>query len=302
MPLTFFENYSSIKQQINILSNHIKKIGTGNLHYYHEHFNILAAEILQKDGKLLTFQHGGGITTSHSLLREYKDKEYASKTYYFNDKNGLGSHYYYEKKISLEEIEKRRFVLILNTAVCFNRWFTLKEPNHPQLEPSQLFFSKLEKSVKKKVLVKLFTQEESFEVKKMWTKKFSNKIKFLPFFSDAKKKRYYDAKIVILNEISTPLFDVIYLGLPFILIYNPINYIGYKNIFKKKLKNLKKINLVFDNPTKGANFINSLLNKNEFALWWKKVSKTKIFLDFKKYIIIENKNYLPMLIKDLNRT
>ena len=86
------------------------------------------------------------------------------------------------------------------------------------------------------------------------------------------------------------------------MIYNPINYIGYKNIFKKKLKNLKKINLVFDNPTKGANFINSLLNKNEFALWWKKVSKTKIFLDFKKYIIIENKNYLPMLIKDLNRT
>ena len=165
----------------------------------------------------------------------------------------------------------------------------------------QFFFSKLNESNKKKVLVKLFPEKNSFIVENLWKKNFGNKLNFLPIFSDAKKERYFKAKLVVLNDISTPLWELLFFGLPFILICNQrvLEIWQYQNSFKKKFINLKKINIWFDDPVKAAHFVNSLDKDYLIEEWWKKITKTKIFLDFKNFLIVEKFNYLPRIIKEL---
>ena len=300
-PVNLMENFHSIKKKINNLSNKITKIGTGNLHYYNDYFNILTAEILNKNGKLLIFQHGGLISKTNNLLREYKDQQYAFKKYYFDNKKGLGQHFFNTKKFSLDDIKKRNSILILNTGIRFQGGIFSKYSNHPYLEPSQDFFSKLEESTKKKILIKLLEQQNTLELKKIWSQKFGKKINFLPTSQNANKKNFYDAKLVILNEISTPFYELIYSGLPFILIHKTINLVELKSAFRKKVTNLKKINILFNDSTEAANFVNSLSRDNNIEKWWKKTCKTKNFLDLKNYLIVEKKNYLSTIVEDLTK-
>ena len=149
--------------------------------------------------------------------------------------------------------------------------------------------------------MKLFAQENSLQDKKIWLQKFGSRINFLPYFSSAKKERYYDAKLVVLNEFSTALYELLFLRLPFILICKPHNYISFNKKFRSKVINLKKINLLFEDPIKAANFVNTLIKNNQIEEWWKKIYKTKIVLDLKNFLIIEKKNYPSMIAKDLTK-
>jgi hypothetical protein len=104
-----------------------------------------------------------------------------------------------------------------------------------------------------------------------------------------------------LNEISTPFYELIYSGLPFILIHKTINLVELKSAFRKKVTNLKKINILFNDSTEAANFVNSLSRDNNIEKWWKKTCKTKNFLDLKNYLIVEKKNYLSTIVEDLTK-
>ena len=301
-PINFLENYISIENQVKDMSQKIKKLGTGVLHICNDHFTILASKILKRKGKLLTFQHGGLFAKTNLVTREHIDQHYASKTYYFDNKFGLGQHFFNTKKISFDEFKKRNSILILNTDTTYERCsVSYHDFNHPYLEQSQVFFSNLKESNKKKVLLKLFAQENSLQDKKIWLQKFGSRINFLPYFSSAKKERYYDAKLVVLNEFSTALYELLFLRLPFILICKPHNYISFNKKFRSKVINLKKINLLFEDPIKAANFVNTLIKNNQIEEWWKKIYKTKIVLDLKNFLIIEKKNYPSMIAKDLTK-
>ncbi len=302
LPANYLENFNSIRKDIKTISKKIKKIGTGECHYTHDHFNILTAEILNnKNGKLLIFQHGGVISKTNNLFREYKDQKYASRLYYFDHRKGLGMHFFNEKKISFEEIKKRNSILILNNTATIPEEFFLEALYSSDYDPSAIFFSKLNETNKKKVLLKLFPEKKSFQIKNLWKKNFGNEINFLPFFSNCKKERYFKAKLVIYNNISTPLWELLYFGIPFILICskNILDVNQYKDLFKKKFIKLKKINIWFNDPIKAAHFVNSLDNDYLIEEWWLKISKTKIFLDFKNFLIVEKKNYFSRIVKEL---
>jgi putative transferase (TIGR04331 family) len=302
-PASYLENFNSINNDIKIISKKIKTIGTGSCHYSAiDHFNILTAEILKnKSGKLIIFQHGGTISKTNSLFREHIDQKYSSRCYYFDDPKGLGMHRFNEKKISFEEIKKRNSILILNSTTYFSKdfhYYPLKNINY---NPFPLFFSKLNESNKKKTLVKLFPEKKSLRVENLWKKKFGNKINFLPTFFDAKKKEYFKAKLVILNEISTPVWDLLYLRLPFIFISSNkfFTSMRFKDSFNKKFIKLKKINIWFEDAAKAAQFVNSLDKDYLFEEWWEKTINSKIYLDFKNFLIVEKKNYLPRIVKEL---
>jgi putative transferase (TIGR04331 family) len=303
LPVNYLENFNSIKQDVKKISEKIKVIGTGNCHYISDNFNILTAEILNnKNKKLIIFQHGGTISKSNQLDVEYIDQKYSSRCYYFDDQKGLGMHFLNEKKISFEEIKKRNSILILNAfAILPNYLPPARVLYSINDDPSLVFFSKLNESNKKKVLVKLHPEKKSLIVKNLWKKNFQNKINFLPIFSNAKKERYFNAKLVILNDVSTPLWELLFFGLPFILVCSKkfLDSLQYKDSFKKKFIRLNKVNIWFKDPEHAAEFVNSLDKDYLIEEWWKKISKTKIFLDFKNYLIVEKDNYLPRIVKEL---
>ena len=83
------------------------------------------------------------------------------------------------------------------------------------------------------------------------------------------------------------------------MILNPNNSLFLKTSFRRKLIKLKKINLLFEDPKKASHFVNSLIKDNQLEKWWNKTSKTKIFLNLKNYLLIERKNYLTMIVKDI---
>ena len=190
--------------------------------------------------------------------------------------------------------------MILNTEISFDRNSHSNQYfNHPYLDPSQVFYMNLDESIKKKSSVKLFPQKSSFEVKKLWLKKFGKKINFIPFFMNSRRNNFFNAKMVILNDINTAMYELVYAGLPFILIADLNNRPDLKKEFKKQLINLKKINILFEDPSKAAKFVNLLVKNNHIEKWWEKSYKTNIFLGFKNSIIVEKKNYVPMIIKHL---
>ena len=303
LPANYLENFNSVKKDVKKISKKIKIIGTGNCHYDSDYFNILTAEILNnKNGKLIIFQHGGSISKTNQLDVEHIDQKYSSRRYYFDDQKGLGMHFFNEKKISFEEIKKRNSILILSTYTIFPNFLPATRPLYSiNDDPLLVFFSKLNVSNRKKVLVKLFPIKRSLVDKNLWKKNFKNKINFLPIFSNAKKKRYFNAKLVILNDVSTPLWELLFFGLPFILICskNFFDSLQYKASFKQKFISLNKINICFNDPVQAAEFVNSLDKDYLIEEWWKKISKTKIFLDFKNFLIVEKDNYLPRIVEEL---
>ena len=303
LPTSYLENFNLFKKDIETISKKIKIIGTGNLHYSAiDHFNILAAEILKnKSGKMIIFQHGASISKTKRVFAEYIDNEYSFRCYYFDDPKGLGMHRFNEKKIPLDEIKKRKSILILNSTTYFSKdfhFFPLKNINY---NPFPIFYSNLDESSKKKILVKLFPEEKSLRVKNLWKKSFGNKINFLPIFSDAREKKFFKAKLVILNEISTPVWDLLYYRIPFIFIVSQkfFTSMRFKDSFNKKFINLKKINIWFEDPVLAAQFVNSINEDYLFEKWWEKISNSKIYLDFKNFLIIEKPNYIPRIIKEL---
>ena len=303
-PMSYLENFNVIKKNYIKISKKIKIIGTGNSHYHTDHFNILTSEILKnKNGKFLVFQHGGGISRTSNLEINYKDQKYSFRRYYFENKAGLGMHFFTQKKISLDEIRKRSLILILNGIINYRSVEKYYHSRFIKLDPSFIFFSKLNEKRKKDISIKLFPIKNSSLVKKFWNKKFGHKVNFFPFFSNAKKENFYNAKLVILNDISTPLYEILFCGIPFILICNQstLEAWQYKKLFKKKINKLKKLNLFFNDPIKAADFLNSFDENHLIEEWWKGIINTKIFLDFKNFLIVERENYIPKMVKELQR-
>ena len=202
------------------------------------------------------------------------------------------------QKISLDEIKKRNSILILENKVFSFRHGETTIANYYS-ETFFSFFSNLEEMNKKKVLYKSFPEKYSLILNKLWKLKFRKKIKFSPIFSNATNENYYNAKLVIIDSVSTSLYELLYLRMPFIMILNPNNSLFLKTSFRRKLIKLKKINLLFEDPKKASHFVNSLIKDNQLEKWWNKTSKTKIFLNLKNYLLIERKNYLTMIVKDI---
>ena len=78
--------------------------------------------------------------------------------------------------------------------------------------------------------------------------------------------------------MSTMIFELISLNIPFVLILDRSNeYLS--NFGKKFIKDLKKINLYFNNPARAVEFINNLPNDKN---WWFEEKKQKKILKLKK--------------------
>jgi hypothetical protein len=67
----------------------------------------------------------------------------------------------------------------------------------------------------------------------------------------------------------------------------------------KKFVKLKKINVWFEDPVSAAQFVNSLNKDLLFEKWWKKTCNSKIYLEFKNFLIIEKPNYHSRIVKEL---
>jgi len=298
-PATCLEGFNFMRKKNLFFSKKISKIGTGINMLFNDQFKFLVAEILQNKGKLISFQHGGLFGKLKFSPQEIIEKKYSIKRYQWDNPKGLGQHFLSKlKKMSLEELKKNQLILIYPTVFLYqNGLDNLQKNNHPYLEQSYDFFKNLNEPNKKNVLTKLFPSQGNEKIKKIWMEKFNNKINFAEI--NSKITKFYESKLVVLNDVSTPLYELMYIGVPFIIITNS-KFNNFQKKFAKDLNKLEKLNILFRCPIKAAKFVNNKNDKNDKIVdWWKSVSKKKNFINFKKTLFIEKENYISSITRDL---
>ncbi len=299
LPATFLEGFHFIKRQDLFFAKRISKIGSAVNISVNDQFTFLAAEILKNKGKLLTFQHGGCIEEPIFSPQNILEEKYSTKRYLWTNPKGLGQHFLTRyKKILQSNIKNNKQILIFPTQIFVHSFYgfgqNMKKNNHPYLDKNYDFFNNLNKENKKHVLLKLFPHSTSKFVKKIWQKKFGNNINFAETYSS--KVHFYNSKLVVINDISTPLYELMYVGVPFILITdNKFNELSTH--FIKKLQNLKKLKILYTCPIKAAEFVNN--NYNAIDDWWKGVSKEKNFINLKNNLFVEKSDYINSITKEL---
>ena len=157
----------------------------------------------------------------------------------------------------------------------------LSKKFHPYLNKNYDFFETLSKEYKNKVRIKAFPGSEK-KIKNYWFAKFKRKKLFIKNSKDIFNK----FKIVVIDDISTPICEILYVGAPFIIIETEFNH--FNNKTKKKILALKKINILFEDPIAAGKFLNQ--NYKDLNSWWNKVIKSQVYLSLKKELLPSNSN------------
>jgi len=299
LPMSFLENYNAINKINNFkfLALNVSKICSAQFHF-DDYLRILSAELKKNDKEFIVFQHGAFIGLRKRCLLQYLDKKYGDKVYYWNNTNGLGDNYLsrFRKKNIVNEKKIKKNILFFTSPIRLNlahlSFNHLDTSNHPYLNEGYELYKNLDTLMRENFKVKLFPKQilQSCAIKN-WNLRSGNKIEFVKEW-----KEVYEAKLVILDTISTAFFEAVRLNIP-VLVFANIKKFNLKKKYEKLFINLKKLNIIHDNPISVANFINE--KYHDIDIWWKKVNNTEEFLDLVKFTMPKNNNYTSGIVKEL---
>ena len=99
----------------------------------------------------------------------------------------------------------------------------------------------------------------------------------------------FESKIIVLDYLSTMIFELINSNIPFILILDKSNeYLS--NFGKKFIQDLRRMKLFYTDPEKAAKFINNLPSDDKW--WFAKINQQRILkLKMKYAYVSENHLY-----------
>jgi putative transferase (TIGR04331 family) len=166
------------------------------------------------------------------------------------------------------------------------------------------FFNCLSELAKKKLVFKKYPYSLSYLVDKNYKKFISflsvKKIKFLKSEKiDITPGLISSAKLVIVNNLSTPSLQSLISNVPTIIYYNhEQNYLAknYKNFHL----NLLKANILHKNGHAAAKFINKLVNDDAIHKWWTSKTTQNARKSFLKKNLNLSLNLNQLLIKKIN--
>ncbi len=294
IPLSNLENYGHYNNCIKNLKS-LPAVGTAVSLIYNDYFKFMSAEILKKKGQVIVFQHGGligHVKYDHDVTI---NDRYSTKVFSWHKSKNFSDNYFKRfNKITFDEINNKKGILIFPTRIKIRYSYNqcVYKKNHPYLNCNYLFYGGLDKKIKSETFVKIFPNKISNLSLKIWKQKFNNDVKIINKWD---KKLFDKFRIVVIDDLSTPICELLYIGIPFIIINDELERWNYNIV--KKIKKLKKLNIWFDDPKDAFNFINK--NYDEIPSWWKQNSQTSIFKNFKKELIpIKKEESILSLIKN----
>ena len=292
IPGSFVENYSIFFQSNIFISKNISKIGSAILLPSMDNYKYLAFKIKKQKKKIFTFQHGGLFDMRLFSPEDYLNEKYSDFNFLWGNKNGVGTAYFF--KTNLKNFDNENKILFFPTVTLFQEETeNLKLCNHLKL--NQYF--KLIPLLNDKLLnlhVKFTNYQTSEIAKKLWKKRFGKKIKIVN--NSYKGDIFNKFSLTIIDNFSTPFFELIYHKQPFVILNNS-KLKEFKPEFKKIIYNLKKNKILFNNEIELANFINE--NSPNFNNYWTDVINSKYFISIRKKIFPNEKFLDSKLIKIL---
>lgn len=301
-PASYLENYKIYSNEVIALNHSIKLLGSGILLYTDDFFKILAAQIKYQNGKIINFQHGGCDGKFIFDIHDHLEKKYCYKKYLWHQDDYIGNTYLPKLKQLKEKKSNGEKILILPTEKKNHDNFTTvvnrayNDKYNPRHNLNFHFFNSLDKELKEKTIVKIFPSKNEEKIKKIWKSNTSKKIKMYSSNLFFQYDWFKEIKIAIMDDVSTPLYETLYLNIPTVIVCNDLREFTKK--FKSSIVKLRKLNLFFSKADEAAKFINK--NYSEVDIWWSNVLKSTDFRKFKKQLF-KDKGFNPNnhLIRDI---
>ena len=292
MPASILENFNKYNLETNLISKFVNKLGSAILLINNDSYKFLSANIIQKKGKIFSLQHGANIGIFSFSIQEEIEKKYCHKRFYWSQKDGIGNTFLQNLKDFKNKTVAEK-ILILSTASHFHDFshstfykMYLKK-YHPTENLNYCFYESLSKPLKKKITIKLFPKKESLKVKKFWEKKYGNNLDIIDDKDLNSYNLFKETKIVILDDFSTPLCELLFINKPTIVICESLT--EYNKSFLKKIKKLKKLNFFFQDPKTASKFLNK--NFENIDLWWDKITSDQDFKKFRDHLFTDSKKF-----------
>jgi len=303
LPKSFFENFKNIKDNLNNLNlpKAPKAIITSSAHILNDEFKIYAASKITKGSKYYIFQHGGSYGTSDLFPNEFFDIKIADNffSWGWKSKNKKIIPFYCTRNLYVKNMKKiihnKKGLIIPFTEmplmpgnIASGRPRNIMEID-TYVDTIKNFYSNLRIDIKKSTVFKGIKNNLSkvIYVENSLKYIFKNS-KFVK--SDKNTYKYLNKyKLYVETLNSTGYLESLFLNLPTILIFSK-SFCVTRNTAKEDFNELKKVNILFDNPINAANFINK--NYNNLEEWWFDPELQKIREKFcKKYARKTNKPF-----------
>ena len=247
--------------------------------------------------KIYTLQHGGLYELQRKHLHEDFEKKYSiflgwnklfSKQAFFSHKFINKPPYEQNKKITL-------FTAVKNINASLYEYENNDFVTNNDFVKNQfVFYKNLNNRLRNKLTVRNPKETYNWDLKKLWFKQsreFSGNLKTPNFFNlDSSEMAIANSRIFVCESISTPLFEAMHSGIP-ILIYDNLKKYEFKNKTLKLLLELKKNNIIHNNPEECAAFINK--HYDSIDNWWCDKKTKRAINNFKKYIFASD-NHLAL--------
>ena len=274
-PLVFLENYSQL-EKFSTLGNIPKSpkiIFTSNAAWYDTKIAYHIAKLKEKKVKLYYGQHGGAYGLSKIHWPEMHEKIISDKylTWGWAEKKTkkiikfgmlkkikFNKNKFFKKNLLMTLKVRQKYFISMDSS-------TGTEMFSDYMKDCSGFLLNLSKEIKSSTIVRL----PYISSKIRDTDFYSNLEKNFNFYNeDTIQEAYSKSKLVIHTSNSTPFLETLSENIPTILILNkktnPVT-----SFAKKYIEKLYDSNIIFDNPIKAANFVNTIW-ENDIEKWWYK--------------------------------
>jgi putative transferase (TIGR04331 family) len=273
MPISYLENFKTIYEKANNILLQHKSILTANSYWCDEVFKFWAAKKQQSGTELIICQHGGSFPPLFDTFQHEED---------ISDKNVIWFKPYHYKHIQLAPTKVVKGKAIKNTdgncAVLgyegprYSYRATAAGLTHQGLaffEQTANFCDLLDETVKNKLKIRPYF-EMGWETKQRYIDRFSD------VTVDHKTSYKYflqEAKLIVCTYPQTTFSEAMASGKPTILLYIP----EFNELIpeaQELIEALQSVNIIFSDPLKAANHVNS--NWDSIEEWWASEEVTKV--------------------------
>tara|TARA_E500000178_G_scaffold355558_1_gene428638 strand:+ start:80 stop:1792 length:1713 start_codon:yes stop_codon:yes gene_type:complete len=296
LPSSYLENFATYYQSNTEKYDKLSKIGTAIHIAANDYFKFATLNLKKKNKKIFNLQHGGLFGNKVFAPENYVNTKFSDLNLYWNDKKKkIGSPYFLDFNFKTSKFTNKILFFPCHQ-LFFEEIENVGNNNHIYLNQYLSLINQLNIKKFSNLSVKFFNHKNDDLLKKIWIKNFGKKIEILDSSNSYKGNIFKNYDLVIIDDFSTAFYELMYYKKPFIIL-NSAASINFKKKFWLKLKELKKINLWFDNEKKLASFLEN--NFENFILNWEKTINSQPYIKLKKNLFSTERFNDSLFVKNI---
>jgi putative transferase (TIGR04331 family) len=298
LPSSYLENFKMYYEANDNKFKNFSKMGTSIHTGLNDNFKFGIIKLKKQNKKIFNIQHGGLIGNRIFAPEDYVNNKFSDLNLYWHDKKRkIGSQYFLDFKFKTFKATNK-ILLYPSHQLFFEKVENLSNNNHFYLNDNYKLINQLIDNGSFDINIKFFNHKNDNLLKKIWSKKFANKVNILDSANSYKGNIFKNFDLVIINDFSTAFYELIYYKKPFIVL-NSTPPTNLKKFFYLHLKELKKLNLWFDDESKLSKFL--IENSKSLILNWPKTLKSKTYKKISKVLFATEKFNVNLFLKEISK-